>query len=72
MAAVRLRAKLSRVNTWSTSGLRDIFVRALGPVVRLTQEAFVAERMQVCQIYLITATLSPAKCRPVFLFSHGC
>ena len=40
LASVRARAKITRGSRPSHSGLRDIFLRALGPIVRLTQEAF--------------------------------
>ena len=40
LAAVRARAKLARGSTRSAGKLREIFVRALEPVVCLTLEAF--------------------------------
>ena len=40
LAAVRARAKITRGSKLSYCELRDISIRALGPIVRLTQEAF--------------------------------
>ena len=40
LASVRSRAKITRGSKLSGAGLRELFLRALDPIVRLTQEAF--------------------------------
>ena len=40
LGLVRSRAKITRGSKLSGAGLRELFLRALDPIVRLTQEAF--------------------------------
>ena len=40
LASVRLRAKITRGSKLSGDGLRELFLRALEPIVQLTQEVF--------------------------------